>query len=173
MEGHHRPALHCSVTWLFNLTLSWGVSMPSHVSIPLACLLLSLDRARSYGRCNNPTGFLTPLQACDQPRRSISLIHYGLIYGRQYFMFLIWQFCCHKKKNIAKHNEYWFNVWWLRMNGPFEPVHPVSQRPPLTEARRVFITPVLGRSLGWLVGWWSLDTSSQRCSSHRGQRWTT
>ena len=63
------------------------------------------------------------------------------------------------------------------MNGPFEPVHPVSQRPPLTEARRVFITPVLGRSLGrsvgWLVGWWSLDTSSQRCSSHRGQRWTT
>ena len=79
--------LHCSVTRLLDLTLSWGVSMPSHVSIPLACLLLSLDRARSYGRCNNPTGFLTPLQACDQPR-SISLIHYGVIYGRQYFMFL-------------------------------------------------------------------------------------
>ena len=29
------------------------------------------------------------------------------------------------------------------------------------------------RLVGWLVGWWSLDTSSQRCSSHRGQRWTT
>ena len=146
MEGHHRLALHCSVTRLFNLTLSWGVSMPSHVSIPLACLLLSLDRARSYGRCNNPTGFLTPLRACDQPRHSISLIHYGLIY-------MGGNIPCHKKKNIATHNEYWFNVWWLRMNGPFEPVHPVSQRPPLTEARRVFITPVLGRSVGWLVGW--------------------